>query len=162
MYEHCFLNLDSSLRAKLQDTNTSLVGFSGETNKPLGKIELNVCFGDRGLYRRTTMNFCVVRSPSPYNMILGRTGLKGLKAIPSTIHSMMKFPTPRGIATLTARPTAVLECRRLEEKQTTRNTEVPQEAEISGNTEEILIHPAYPEQLVVIGTEFSQECRKHG
>ena len=96
MYEHCFLNLDSSIRERLEETSTSLIGFSGETNNPLGKIELQVKFGDDGLFRKTIMKFCVVRSPSPYNVILGRTGLKGLRAIPSTIHSMIKFPTPRG------------------------------------------------------------------
>ena len=114
MYEHCFNNLSTDIQKRLRETNTSLVGFSGEANKSLGKIELEVCFGDHGKYRRTMMTFCVVRSPSPYNVILGRTGLKELRAIPSTIHSMIKFPTPHGIATLVARPAAVAECRRIE------------------------------------------------
>ena len=90
MYEHCFNNLSADIRERLRDTSTSLVGFSGETNKPLGKIELELRFGDHSMYRRTMMTFCVVRSPSPYNVILGRTGLKKLRAIPSTIHSMIK------------------------------------------------------------------------
>ena len=80
MYEHCFRNLDASIREKLEETNTSLIGFSGETHRPLGKIELEVKFGDNGLFRKTIMKFCVVQSPSPYNVILGRTGLKGLRA----------------------------------------------------------------------------------
>ncbi|GJT27602.1 hypothetical protein Tco_0907877 [Tanacetum coccineum] len=65
-----------------------------------------------GLCRRTTMKFTVIRSPSPYNVILGRTGLKALRVIPSTIHSMMKFPTPRGIATLVTRSVIISECQR--------------------------------------------------
>ncbi|PWA82285.1 ribonuclease H-like domain-containing protein [Artemisia annua] len=104
MYEHCFNNLSADIKERLRETSTSLVGFSGETNKPLGKIELE------------------------------------------------------GIATLIARPSMVSECRRLEEKQTVEKpkVEVPQEAEITGEddvigTEEVLINPAYPEQLVVIG-----------
>ena len=116
MYEHCFNNLSSDIQNRLKETTTSLVGFSGETSKPLGKIELEVCFGSEGLYRRTTMKFAVVRSPSPYNIILRRSGIKQLRAIPSTIHSMMKFPTPRGIATLVTRSVIISECRRLEEK----------------------------------------------
>ncbi|GKE64372.1 reverse transcriptase domain-containing protein, partial [Tanacetum coccineum] len=100
MFEHCFENLSPAIKARLKETQTDLVGFAGEATKPLGKIELEVCFGSEGLCRRTTMKFTVIRAPSPYNVILGRTGLRALRAIPSTIHSMMKFPTPRGIATL--------------------------------------------------------------
>nr|GEW29974.1 reverse transcriptase domain-containing protein [Tanacetum cinerariifolium]GEW76822.1 reverse transcriptase domain-containing protein [Tanacetum cinerariifolium] len=85
-----------------------------EVSKPLGKIEAEVCFDTRGLCRRTSMKFIMVRSPSPYNIILGRPGLKALRAIPSTIHSMMKFPTPKRVATLVTRTVIIVECRRLE------------------------------------------------
>ena len=78
MYEHCFLNLDPSIRKKLTYTNTPLIGFAGEAIKPLVKIELEVCFGSEGLYRRTTMKFAVIRSPSHYNIILGRSVIKKL------------------------------------------------------------------------------------
>ncbi|GJT96695.1 hypothetical protein Tco_1092213 [Tanacetum coccineum] len=61
---------------------------------------MDVCFGGDGLYRRAIMKFTVISNPSPYNIILGHPGLKQLRAIPSTIHEMMKFPTPWGIATL--------------------------------------------------------------
>ncbi|GJU38165.1 reverse transcriptase domain-containing protein [Tanacetum coccineum] len=75
MYEHCFNMLHSSIQARLGETRTMVSGFSREQVKPLGKIELR----------------CL---PSPYNIILGRPGLRKLRAIPSTIHGMMKFPTP--------------------------------------------------------------------
>ncbi|PWA36493.1 hypothetical protein CTI12_AA599440 [Artemisia annua] len=94
-------------------------------NRPRDKAPLlpprndyhDVEFGSEGLSRKTTMKFTVIRAPSPYNVILGRSGLKALRAIPSTIHAMMKFPTPRGIATLITRSTTVSECRKLEDKQ---------------------------------------------
>ncbi|PWA70581.1 hypothetical protein CTI12_AA273710 [Artemisia annua] len=99
------------------------------------------------------MKFAVIRSPSPYNVILGRSGIKRLRAIPSTIHSMMKFPTPRGIATLVTRSIIVSECRKLEEKfllkkETEADTYPEEEVknEVVG-TEEILVHPAYPDQV---------------
>nr|GEX32076.1 reverse transcriptase domain-containing protein [Tanacetum cinerariifolium] len=38
MFEHCFENLDSRIKAKLKETQTDLVGFAGEIPKPLGKI----------------------------------------------------------------------------------------------------------------------------
>ncbi|GKF04406.1 reverse transcriptase domain-containing protein, partial [Tanacetum coccineum] len=97
MFEHCFENLPAKVRAGLRETRTDLVGFAGEVAKPLGKIDLEVCFGNKGLSRRMSMKFLVIRAPSPYNIILGRPGLKALHAIPSTIHSMIRFPTPKGI-----------------------------------------------------------------
>ncbi|GKA38979.1 hypothetical protein Tco_0731530 [Tanacetum coccineum] len=60
---------------------------------PIGKIELEVAFGNEGLCRRTMMKFTVVRASSPYNIILGRTKMRDLRAVSSTIHAMMKFPT---------------------------------------------------------------------
>lgn len=165
MYEHCFLNLDPSIQSRLIKTNTPLVGFAGEAINPLGKLELEVCFGNEGLYRRTTMKFAIVRSPSPYNVILGRSGIKKLRAIPSTIHAMMKFPTPRGIATLVTRSVIISECRKLEEKflmERETNTEIPSEITVgeTSGTEEILVHPAYPEQLVTIGKNFSKDGQR--
>ncbi|GJW01094.1 reverse transcriptase domain-containing protein [Tanacetum coccineum] len=119
MFEHCFENLPEKVKAGLRETRTDLVGFAGEVSKPLGKIDLEVCFGNEGLSRRTSMKFIIIRAPSPYNIILGRPGLKILHAIPSTIHSMIKFPTPKGIATLIAiaRTITIAECRKREEKQ---------------------------------------------
>ncbi|GJR99174.1 MAK10-like protein [Tanacetum coccineum] len=59
MFEHCFDNLPSSVRACLTQTQTELVGFSGEQLIPMGKIELKVMFGSEGLCRRTMMKFTV-------------------------------------------------------------------------------------------------------
>ncbi|GJX84809.1 reverse transcriptase domain-containing protein [Tanacetum coccineum] len=116
MFEHCFRNLPMMVQARLMPTHTELVGFSGEQLLPMGKIELEVMFRSEGLCRKTTMKFTVVKASSPYNIILGWTRMKELRAIPSTMHAMMKFPTPRGIATLVPRTTAIFECRQLEGK----------------------------------------------
>ncbi|GAV74072.1 hypothetical protein CFOL_v3_17554, partial [Cephalotus follicularis] len=43
------------------------------------------------------MTFLVVDIPSPYNAIVGRPGLNLLKAIVSTRHLLMKFPTRFGV-----------------------------------------------------------------
>ncbi|GJZ10959.1 reverse transcriptase domain-containing protein [Tanacetum coccineum] len=55
--------------------------------------------------------------PPPYNVILGRTGLRSLGAVASTIHSMINFPTANGIATMTTKRETLQECRRMEEAQ---------------------------------------------
>ena len=44
--------------------------------------------------------FLVVDCESSYNMILGRPWIHGMGAIPSTLHQMVKFPTPWGIRTI--------------------------------------------------------------
>lgn len=142
MFEHCFNNLHSSIRSRLRPTHTDLLGFTGDVTKPLGKLEMDVEFGNEGLSRRTTMKFTIIRAPSPYNVILGRSGLKALRAVPSTIHAMMKFPTPRGIATLLTRSAAMSECRKWEDNQI-----MCEEAELEkeDQPEEIMINPAHPD-----------------
>ncbi|GKD28099.1 hypothetical protein Tco_1234313 [Tanacetum coccineum] len=42
------------------------------------------------------MNFMVVRSPSPYNGIIGRPGVSRIRSVPSTAHGMLKFPVTGG------------------------------------------------------------------
>ena len=44
------------------------------------------------------MSFLVVDQPSAYNIIIGRPTLNQLKAITSTYHLMVKFPTEKRIA----------------------------------------------------------------
>ncbi|GKD29078.1 reverse transcriptase domain-containing protein [Tanacetum coccineum] len=110
MYEHCFNMLHPKIKARLAETQTTVSGFSGERVKPLGKIELDVCFGGAGRCRRVMMSFTVIPAPSPYNIILGRQALKQLRAIPFTIHGMMKFPTRWGIATVLSQAPTILEC----------------------------------------------------
>ncbi|GJW93056.1 reverse transcriptase domain-containing protein [Tanacetum coccineum] len=111
MFEHCFNHLSQDIKSRLTPTQTELVGFFGEQLVPIRKTELEVQFGGGGLTRRTMMKFTVVRASSPYNIILGRTGLQELRAVSSTVHAMLKLPTPKGIATLCARAEPVYECR---------------------------------------------------
>ncbi|GJY27675.1 reverse transcriptase domain-containing protein [Tanacetum coccineum] len=56
------------------------------------------------------MNFMVVRSPSPYNGIIGRPGVKRIHAIPSTAHGMLKFPMTGRTVTLRSSRIVLLEC----------------------------------------------------
>ncbi|GJQ91080.1 hypothetical protein Tco_0002219 [Tanacetum coccineum] len=53
----------------------------------------------------------------PYNVILGRTRMRSLSAVGSTIHSMVKFPMVNGVATLKTYKEALRECRQIEEMQ---------------------------------------------
>nr|GEV96846.1 hypothetical protein [Tanacetum cinerariifolium] len=59
----------------------------------------------------------VVKSPSLYNALLGRTGMRSLGAVASTIHLMIKFPTSNGIATIATTRDTLKECRQIKEAQ---------------------------------------------
>ncbi|PWA47087.1 reverse transcriptase domain-containing protein [Artemisia annua] len=114
------------------------------------------------------LGFERILQPGPFQYIRSTTwvGIKELRAIPSTIHTMMKFPTPGGVATLVTRSIIISECRKLEEKFLLRKeteAEVPPAAAMISEdekTEKIMVHPAYPDQLVTIGKNFSPEGRK--
>ncbi|GJW23967.1 reverse transcriptase domain-containing protein, partial [Tanacetum coccineum] len=117
MYERCFRNLSYQTRSRLRESRIPLVGFSGEVSYPMGVIDLEVTMGECGRTRTVIMEFAVVNSPSPYNALLGRTGMRSLGAVASTIHSMMKFPTSNGIATISTTRETLRECRQIEEAQ---------------------------------------------
>ncbi|XP_021753659.1 uncharacterized protein LOC110719055 [Chenopodium quinoa] len=69
--------------------STMLVGFSRETKKISGEITL-ATYG-KGI--NLQVKFLVVDTLSSYNMILGRPWIHEMKAIPSTYHQVIKFPT---------------------------------------------------------------------
>ncbi|GKD66934.1 reverse transcriptase domain-containing protein [Tanacetum coccineum] len=93
MYEHCFRNLNVNIRSKLRRCRALMVGFSGETHHPLGVIDLRVSMGKAGRSKTVLMEFAIIKCHSPYNVIIGRTGMRSLRAVGSTIYSMIKFHT---------------------------------------------------------------------
>ncbi|GJU04464.1 hypothetical protein Tco_1120894 [Tanacetum coccineum] len=87
------------------------------------------------------MNFMIVGSPSPYNGIIGRPGLRKIQAVPSTAHGMLKFPVQDGLVTLHSRTVEPTECRMVVEAP----TELPPDAPTTEAGIKIAIHPEYPE-----------------
>ncbi|GJR80549.1 reverse transcriptase domain-containing protein [Tanacetum coccineum] len=55
--------------------------------------------------------------PLPYNVMLGRTGMRSIRVVGSTIHLMIKFLTVNGVATLKTSREALWEFRQIEEMQ---------------------------------------------
>jgi hypothetical protein len=72
----------------------------GSTNYPLGRIALNVCFGNRQNYRRETLDFEVMDWPSQYHVILGRPAFSRFMAVPHYTYLVLKMPRPKGIITI--------------------------------------------------------------
>ncbi|GJS07587.1 reverse transcriptase domain-containing protein [Tanacetum coccineum] len=125
MYEHCFRNLSYRTRSRLKESRILLVGFSGEVSYPLEVIDLEVTMRECGKTRTVIMEFAMVKSPSPYNALLGRTEMRSLGAVASTIYSIIKFPTSNGIATIATTRETLRECRQIEEAQVlSRHTRV--------------------------------------
>ncbi|KAL2226893.1 UNVERIFIED_CONTAM: Retrovirus-related Pol polyprotein from transposon [Sesamum indicum] len=82
---------------RLEPIRTPLVGFGGSEVTSLGMIELPVPIGDEPKRRTTMVKFLVVDTPFAYNVILGRPGLNSFRAVISTYHMKVKFPTDRGV-----------------------------------------------------------------
>ncbi|MCQ7416408.1 retropepsin-like domain-containing protein, partial [Salmonella enterica] len=97
-------------RELLKPSLTPLVGFGGERVTPEGSIELPVTFGDGQNAVTKMINFLVVDCMSAYNPILGRPTLHEMKAIASTYHQLLKFPTPNGVGVVKGEQKESREC----------------------------------------------------
>nr|GEU68851.1 reverse transcriptase domain-containing protein [Tanacetum cinerariifolium] len=96
------------------------------------EAELGVKIEDAKHSTSTWMNFFVVRSPSPYNGIIGRPGVRKIQAVPSTAYGMFKL--------LEAQPSAITRAAKERIK--------------------VSIHLEYPEQTIAIGSTLMEEGRK--
>ncbi|KAG7593904.1 Ribonuclease H-like superfamily [Arabidopsis thaliana x Arabidopsis arenosa] len=73
-----------------------LVAFTSDISMSLGNIKLPVLAA--GVPK--IVEFIVFDRPAAYNIILGTPWIYQMKAIPSTYHQCVKFPTPAGIGTI--------------------------------------------------------------
>jgi hypothetical protein len=72
----------------------------GSANYPLGRIALNICFGNQQNYRREKLDFEVMDCPSQYHAILERPTFSRFMAVPHYTYLVFKMPGPRGIITV--------------------------------------------------------------
>ena len=87
-------------RKRLVPTNAPLVGFRGTKVYPLGTVTLPVTIGDYPQQITRDITFLIIDYSSTYNAIIGRPTLNSWKAITSTYHLMIKFPTEYGVGEL--------------------------------------------------------------
>ncbi|GJU64636.1 hypothetical protein Tco_1246471 [Tanacetum coccineum] len=113
LYEHCFNRFCPEVKKQMVPATAPLIGFSGEIIWLMGQILLPVKIGDAEHSTSTWMYFVVIRSPSPYNGIIGRPGVRKIQAVPSTAHRMLKSLVPGGILTLQSSMIIPLECMRV-------------------------------------------------
>ncbi|GKA09886.1 reverse transcriptase domain-containing protein [Tanacetum coccineum] len=156
LYEHCFSRLRSEIKRQLIPATTHLIGFSGEIIWPIGQIQLLVTFGDEKHSASALMNFVVVRSPSPYNGIIGRPGVWKLQAVPSTVHGMLKIPVDGAVITLKSSRLVPFECAMVSGSERT----LPASESTVEERIKVAINPEYLEQTIMIGSTLTKEGRK--
>ena len=103
-----------------------LLGLSEKTTMAYGSINLAV---KAGTVTRVT-EFLVVDRPASYNVIMGTPWLNAMRAIPSTYHLCLKFPTPNGVEVIWGNPRVSQVCYTAEQKQKRPDLEtVPRKTE---------------------------------
>nr|GFA13031.1 reverse transcriptase domain-containing protein [Tanacetum cinerariifolium]GFA13052.1 reverse transcriptase domain-containing protein [Tanacetum cinerariifolium] len=155
LYEHSFNRLRPEIKNQLVPAITHLIGFSGEIIWPIRKIQLLVRIGDKEHSTSTRMNFVVVRSPSPYNEIIGRLGVKKLQATPSTAYGILKLPVKGGVITLKSSRLVPLECALVSGPEETPQAPKP----IVEERVKVAINPEYPKQKMMISSTLTEEGR---
>ncbi|XP_030958737.1 uncharacterized protein LOC115980644 [Quercus lobata] len=91
-----YLDLFDGLGLKNQDLtkyDTPLVSFDGRVVIPESQISLPVNMEGK----EVMVTFIVVRSFSPYTAILERPWIHAMRAVLSTLHMKVKFPTEHGV-----------------------------------------------------------------
>ncbi|KAI4972666.1 hypothetical protein ZWY2020_003591 [Hordeum vulgare] len=176
---------DTLLKLGLKETDVvpSSIVFHGivpgQSCSPIGKIQLDVLFGDKAHFHRESIWFEVVDLSSPYHALPGRPALAKFMAIPHYAYLKMKMPGPKGINTVVGDYKKSLECAQdssrladalviAKEKrqidrlvaQTTKQPAIPSppfRSDGEGSfkptkeTKQVPLDPANPKQCVTIG-----------
>ena len=80
-------------RDQLRPVHSPLVGFGGMKVQPVGTITLPLVVGAYPQQVTRNVNFLVVDCSSFYNAIIEKPTLNNWKAVTSTYHLLVKFPT---------------------------------------------------------------------
>ncbi|XP_013616891.1 PREDICTED: uncharacterized protein LOC106323291 [Brassica oleracea var. oleracea] len=83
-------------RCAITERPSTIFELSGNATMTPGSIDLVVKAGS--IIKVT--EFLVIDRPTSYNAIVGTPWQNSMRAIPSTFHLCLKFPTPRGVKTI--------------------------------------------------------------
>jgi ribonuclease HI len=132
-------------RERIKPFASPLVGFGGEVVYPIGIIPLPVTAGTAPRQSTVMVDFLVIDRPSAYNAIVGRPSLNKLRAVTSTYHLMMKFPTEEGVGEVRGDQLTARKCYNVSMKASdSTNITVASVAEARGE-------PAEPVEGVSVG-----------
>ncbi|RRT68489.1 hypothetical protein B296_00010368 [Ensete ventricosum] len=97
-------------RIMLVPMASTLIGFTGDSISPLGITTLPVIVEEEPRSKMLMISFMVVGLSSAYNAILGCPTLNKLRAVVSTYHRTMKFPTNIGVGEARSDPRESRQC----------------------------------------------------
>ncbi|KAL5564089.1 hypothetical protein UlMin_027253 [Ulmus minor] len=86
--------------AKFESIKSSLYGFTRDNVHSEGMLNLLVELGTHPCQHIQSVDFVVMDCPSSYNAIIGHPTLNAIRAVTSTYHLLVKFPTIGGIGFL--------------------------------------------------------------
>ncbi|XP_026398652.1 uncharacterized protein LOC113294475 [Papaver somniferum] len=92
-----------------------IYGFNGTVTVPKGEVTFRDSDGQG--YLDTLTTFCVVDVVSPYEAILGRPWIAGIKGVVSAYHQKLRFPSYRGVVEVLGDPQAARQCMQLDIQQ---------------------------------------------
>jgi hypothetical protein len=96
---------------QLQPSRTVFHGIvPGLSCSPIGKIKIDVLFGDNAHFRREPIWFELVDLASPYHALLGRPAMAKFMAVPHYAYLKMKLPGPKGLITVVGDYRKSIEC----------------------------------------------------
>ncbi|KAJ8505716.1 hypothetical protein OPV22_006602 [Ensete ventricosum] len=146
----------------------TLTGFTGDSVSPLGATTILIMFGGEPRSKTLLVSFMVVKLPSVYNAIIGRPTLNRLRAVVSTFHRIIKFPTRTGVGEVRSDPGESRQCylmaTTLFKKPRTRPVgTIPPDPEESAldphSAEKVLelpLDPSHPDKLVKVGSGLTE------
>uniref|UniRef100_A0A2N9FX44 Integrase catalytic domain-containing protein n=1 Tax=Fagus sylvatica TaxID=28930 RepID=A0A2N9FX44_FAGSY len=105
---------------------------------------------DLANFTTPVFGFTVIRGSSPYNAIVGRDWLHRMKAVPSTLHQKLRFPTEEGVMEVNGdqAPAAVAE------------ELAADDFAVEKDPEKVYFDPSEPEFYFLIGTNLSMDDRQ--
>ncbi|KAL8115421.1 hypothetical protein AgCh_022058 [Apium graveolens] len=134
--------------SQLTPTDMPIYGCAGVECPVEGIIKLPTTIGQEPRKATQMLDFVVVKASSTYNAIMGRTRIHAFKVVPSSYHTVMKFPPGMG----------------LEKREEIKNDlDIRENDEKRGKPEEdlvtILLAPDDPEKVTFIGVTLEEPLR---
>jgi hypothetical protein len=171
---------------QLQPSRTVFHGIvPGLSCSPIGKIKIDVLFGDNAHFRREPIWFEVVDLDSPYHALLGRPAMAKFMMVPHYAYLKTKMPGPKGVITIAgdykrssecaaassrlAESLVIAEEKRLLDRVVAMASKQPdmpsdpKDAEAEGSfqpakeTKKIVLDPAHPERYAVVGSNLDSK-----
>ena len=127
----------------------------GLSCSPIGKIKMDVLFGDKDHFRREAIWFEVVDLESPYHALLGRPALAKFMAVPHYAYLKMKMPSSKGIITVAGDYKKSIECAAASSRRLGRQS-APSKTNFPKSTPPTSSSPVKPTP-----TASRSECNRH-